>query len=99
MMELTDNTHQYIVVHQASLRNRVSPKEKKQSDRKVSQIMWLSVLMEGSLIATCAGALIASTFGMNLSSGAQESSQVSFHSKYCESQRVIPAVEVPKLFA
>ena len=41
--------------------------------------MWLSVLMEGSLIATCAGALIASTFGMNLSSGAQESSQVSFH--------------------
>ena len=29
MMELTDNTHQYIVVHQASLRNRVSPKAKK----------------------------------------------------------------------
>ena len=28
MMELTDNTHQYIVVHQASLRNRVSPKAK-----------------------------------------------------------------------
>ena len=29
MMELTDNTHQYIVVHQASLRNRVSNKAKK----------------------------------------------------------------------
>ena len=61
--------------------------------------MWLSVLMEGGLIVTCAGALIASTFGMNLSSGAQESSQVSFQSKYWESQRVIPAVDVPKLFA
>ena len=29
MMELTDNTHQYIIVHQASLRNRVSNKAKK----------------------------------------------------------------------
>ena len=53
--------------------------------------MWLSVLMEGSLIATCTGALIASTFGMNLSSGAQESSQVSFRSKYWESPEGHPS--------
>ena len=44
---------------------------------KPSQLMWLSLLMEGGLISAAVGAAFTATFGMNLQSGVEENSHVS----------------------
>ena len=84
MTELMEDTHQYIVVHQATLRNRVNSILTKIFDSNMighqsySQLMWLSLMMESCLISTAIGAAITASFGMNLQSGVQENTHVSF---------------------
>ena len=80
MMDSTEDTHQYIVVHQATLRNRVCLILiiiLSLMTIKLSQLMWLSLTMEGCLISTAAGTVISASFGMNLQSGVHENTYVS----------------------
>ena len=80
MMDSTEDTHQYIVVHQATLRNRVCLiliMILSLMTIKLSQLMWLSLTMEGCLISTAAGTVISASFGMNLQSGVHENTYVS----------------------
>lgn len=55
-----DDTHEFIVVHQDSVRN---------------QFMLLSVFIEAGVIAATTGAVLSAMFGMNLDNGIQEHPQ------------------------